>query len=62
MAEVRGQPRAVEEAGLALAQVVKPNLCGGCRMTVTPQRLQELRAQSALLPCESCGRYLYWLP
>jgi predicted nucleic acid-binding Zn-ribbon protein len=48
--------------GLALAQVVKPNLCGGCRMTVTPQRLQELRAQSALLPCESCGRYLYWLP
>jgi predicted nucleic acid-binding Zn-ribbon protein len=42
--------------------VVKPNLCGGCRMTVTPQRLQELRAQSALLPCESCGRYLYWLP
>jgi predicted nucleic acid-binding Zn-ribbon protein len=48
--------------GLALAQVIKPNLCGGCRMTVTPQRLQELRAQSALLPCESCGRYLYWLP
>jgi len=48
--------------GLALAQVMKPNLCGGCRMTVTPQRLQELRAQSALLPCESCGRYLYWLP
>jgi predicted nucleic acid-binding Zn-ribbon protein len=48
--------------GLALAQVMKPNLCGGCRMTVTPQRLQELRAQTALLPCESCGRYLYWLP
>jgi predicted nucleic acid-binding Zn-ribbon protein len=47
--------------GLALAQVIKPNLCGGCRMTVTPQRLQELRAQSALLPCEACGRYLYWL-
>lgn len=47
--------------GLALAQVIKPNLCGGCRMTVTPQRLQELRAQTSLLPCESCGRYLYWL-
>jgi predicted nucleic acid-binding Zn-ribbon protein len=47
--------------GLALAQVVKPSFCGGCRMTITPQRLQELRAQSALLPCESCGRYLYWL-
>ena len=48
--------------GLAIVQVAKPNLCGGCRMTVTPQRLQELRAQTALLPCESCGRYLYWLP
>jgi predicted nucleic acid-binding Zn-ribbon protein len=48
--------------GLAIVQVVKPNLCGGCRMTVTPQRLQELRAQTAPLPCESCGRYLYWLP
>jgi predicted nucleic acid-binding Zn-ribbon protein len=47
--------------GLALAVVLKPNLCSGCRMTVTPQRLQELRQQNALIGCESCGRYLYWL-
>ena len=47
-------------AGLAIVPVLKPNLCGACRMTVTPQRLQELRAQNALLACESCGRYLYW--
>lgn len=47
-------------SGLALVQVIKPNLCGACRMTVTPQRLQELRAQNALLHCESCGRYIYW--
>ncbi len=47
-------------AGLAIVPVIKPNLCGACRMTVTPQRLQELRAQNALLACESCGRYLYW--
>ena len=46
--------------GVALVQVTKPNLCGACRMTVTPQRLQELRAQNALLHCESCGRYIYW--
>jgi predicted nucleic acid-binding Zn-ribbon protein len=46
--------------GVALVQVIKPNLCGACRMTVTPQRLQELRAQNALLHCESCGRYIYW--
>jgi uncharacterized protein len=49
-------------AGLAIVPVLKPNLCGACRMTVTPQRLQELRAQNALLACESCGRYLYWQP
>jgi predicted nucleic acid-binding Zn-ribbon protein len=49
-------------AGLALVPVAKPNFCGACRMTITPQRLQELRAQSSLIPCESCGRYLYWLP
>jgi hypothetical protein len=47
--------------GLALAPIIKPNLCAGCRMTVTPQRIQELRQQTALLPCESCGRYLYWV-
>ena len=46
-------------AGLALVPVTKPNFCGACRMTITPQRLQELRAQSSLIPCESCDRYLY---
>jgi predicted nucleic acid-binding Zn-ribbon protein len=46
--------------GVALAPVAKPNFCGACRMTITPQRLQELRAQASLIPCESCGRYLYW--
>ncbi len=46
--------------GVALVPVAKPNFCGACRMTITPQRLQELRAQSSLIPCESCGRYLYW--
>jgi predicted nucleic acid-binding Zn-ribbon protein len=48
--------------GLALVPIIKPNLCAGCRMTVTPQRIQELRHQNALIPCESCGRFLYWLP
>jgi len=46
--------------GVAVAEVAKPNFCGGCRVTITPQRLQELRQQNALIHCESCGRYLYW--
>jgi predicted nucleic acid-binding Zn-ribbon protein len=47
--------------GTAIVEVAKPNFCGGCRVTITPQRLQELRQQSALIHCESCGRYLYWV-
>jgi predicted nucleic acid-binding Zn-ribbon protein len=46
--------------GVAVAEVTKPNSCGGCRVTITPQRLQELRQQNALIHCESCGRYLHW--
>ena len=49
-------------SGLAIVPILKPNLCAGCRMTVTPQRIQELRQQSALILCESCGRFLYWVP
>ena len=47
--------------GVAVVEVTKPNFCGGCHVTMTPQRLQELRQQSLLLHCESCGRYLYWV-
>ena len=52
----------VRHRGTAVAEVVKPNFCGGCRVTITPQRLQELRQQSAFIHCESCGRYLYYQP
>ncbi len=64
----RGLPVAVladydkilKHRGTAVVEVTKPNFCGGCHVTITPQRLQELRQQSALIHCESCGRYLYW--
>jgi predicted nucleic acid-binding Zn-ribbon protein len=46
--------------GTAIVEVAKPNFCGGCRVTITPQRLQLLRQQNILIHCESCGRYLYW--
>ena len=52
-------------AGLAVAQVLAVGAdmaCAGCRMTITPQRLQEVKHQSMLHTCESCGRFLYWLP
>jgi predicted nucleic acid-binding Zn-ribbon protein len=44
--------------GLAIAPVTT-GVCGGCRVTIRPQALQELRG-ATLMRCESCGRYLYW--
>jgi predicted nucleic acid-binding Zn-ribbon protein len=49
--------------GLAIAQALAlpPSfICAGCRVSIRPQAMQELRAQDQLLMCESCGRYLYW--
>lgn len=46
--------------GLAVAAVMGAAVCGGCRVAIRPQAIQELRAHAALLHCESCGRFLYW--
>jgi uncharacterized protein len=46
--------------GLGIAAVGVTAICGGCRMTIRPQAIQELRQNQALLHCESCGRFLYW--
>jgi len=47
-------------SGLAIAPVTASAICGGCRVTIRPQAIQELKAATTLLHCESCGRYLYW--
>ena len=46
--------------GIAVAAVTAAAVCGGCRVGIRPQAIQELRTGSALMLCESCGRYLYW--
>jgi uncharacterized protein len=46
--------------GVAVAAVNTAAVCGGCRVSIRPQAIQELRAATALMLCESCGRYLYW--
>ena len=46
--------------GIAVASVSAAGVCGGCRMSIRPQAVQELRAGDGLMLCESCGRYLYW--
>jgi predicted nucleic acid-binding Zn-ribbon protein len=46
--------------GVAVAAVTAAAVCGGCRVSIRPQAMQELRTATALILCESCGRYLYW--
>jgi uncharacterized protein len=58
---LRDYDRILNHRGVAAVEVTKPNFCGGCRVTITPQRLQELRQQNTMIHCESCGRYLYWV-
>jgi uncharacterized protein len=46
--------------GVAVAPVDATTVCGACRVTIRPQAVQQLRAATELMLCESCGRYLYW--
>ena len=47
--------------GVAVAVVNPSAFCGGCRVSIRPQAIQELRsAVTPMMRCESCGRYLYW--
>jgi len=46
--------------GTAVASVGSAAICGGCRMSIRPQALMELRVATGLMNCESCGRFLYW--
>jgi predicted nucleic acid-binding Zn-ribbon protein len=45
--------------GLGVAAVTTAGVCGGCRVTIRPQALVELRS-GGFHHCESCGRFLYW--
>ncbi|PYM95999.1 MAG: hypothetical protein DME04_03240 [Candidatus Rokuibacteriota bacterium] len=47
-------------SGVAVARVTSSAVCGGCRVSIRPQAIQELKAADTLMLCESCGRYLYW--
>ena len=46
--------------GLAVALVGVSGTCSGCRVTLTPQRFNEVRQSSQILVCENCGRFLYY--
>jgi predicted nucleic acid-binding Zn-ribbon protein len=47
-------------SGIAVASVTSSAVCSGCRVSIRPQAIQELKAAQAPMLCENCGRYLYW--
>jgi predicted nucleic acid-binding Zn-ribbon protein len=47
-------------SGIAVASVSSSAVCSGCRVSIRPQAIQELKAAQAPMLCENCGRYLYW--
>jgi uncharacterized protein len=48
--------------GLAVAVVGANAICAGCRVSITPQRFQEVRNSNQIQTCESCGRILVYQP
>jgi predicted nucleic acid-binding Zn-ribbon protein len=52
--------RITTSRGTGLASAANQQ-CAGCRMGVRPQTWNQLR-EGELIPCDSCGRILYWDP
>ncbi len=46
--------------GVAVAEVRKA-ACGACFTALTPQAMQEVRRNDAVMTCEQCGRLLIWV-
>lgn len=45
--------------GIAVVPVVG-NACGGCHLSIPPQKILEIRRMNKLIFCEGCGRILVW--
>jgi hypothetical protein len=49
----------LKKGGTALSPVTG-DFCAMCHMRVRPQMLNEIRDKTKVIPCEACGRILYW--
>ncbi len=53
--------RVMKRDGIGIVPV-KKNSCGGCRITLPPQTVNEMQMNDKLIMCEECARILYWAP
>lgn len=48
--------------GIALSMATRDGLCSVCHVRMRPTVFQQVRANSAIVQCESCQRILYYVP
>jgi len=48
--------------GVAICGATRDGLCSLCHVRLRPSVFQQVRANDAIIQCESCQRVLYWVP
>jgi predicted nucleic acid-binding Zn-ribbon protein len=48
--------------GVAISCATRDGLCSLCHVRLRPSVFQQVRANDAIIQCESCQRVLYWIP
>jgi predicted nucleic acid-binding Zn-ribbon protein len=48
--------------GVAISCATRDGLCSLCHVRLRPPVFQQVRANDAIIQCESCQRVLYWVP
>ena len=48
--------------GVAVVAIVTPDLCGACHVHMRPAALSQAIGGQGLINCESCDRFLYYVP
>lgn len=48
--------------GIALSSATRDGLCSACHVRMRPTVFQQVRANNAIVQCESCQRILYYVP
>ncbi len=49
-----------KKSDLALAGMDESGTCGACHMKLTPQLVNDVKKEAAMISCSFCGRLLYW--